>query len=98
MAQSLTAMQPSSQVDAMPRLRLQFLNILIRISFLSPFTTHAPLILAAKLCLGVLAVTRHPEIDGGVYPLAAQPSRLDLEEPLERLPVVTAVAHFFPFK
>jgi hypothetical protein len=67
MAQSLTATQPSSQVDAMPRLRLQFLNILIRISFLSPLAADAALILAAKLGLCVLTVHCHPELNVDAY-------------------------------
>jgi hypothetical protein len=95
MAQSLTTMQPSSQADAMPRLRLQFLNILIRISFLSPFTADAALILAAQLGLGVLTVHCHPELD-----VDADPSfeRLGLEELFEGSSVVATIKfHFFPF-
>jgi hypothetical protein len=94
MAQSLKAMQPSSQVDAMPRLRLQFLNILIRISFLSPFTTYTALILAAQIGLGVLTVHCHPELDVDVDPSF---ERLGLEELLEGSSVVTSIRfHFLP--
>jgi hypothetical protein len=95
MAQSLKATQPSSQVDAMPRLQLQFLNILIRISFLSPFAADAALILAAQVGLGVLTVHCHPELD-----MDADPSfeGFGLVELLVGSSVVATIAHdFTPF-
>jgi hypothetical protein len=58
MAQSLKATQPSSQVDAMPRLRLQFLNILIRISFWLPLFVESCCALLVDLSNGPAAVDR----------------------------------------